>query len=250
MTRPYSVDLRERVVRAVEAGASCRSAALKFEVSVSFVIKLMQRWRRRGSVAPDRYGGWKRSALADHAEGVRALLMVAPDLTIAELRRRLADQGIATSPAAISRFLSAAGLTRKKGLAGCLRHLDGRTIAGADGQCGLSRSPAPCRTRGRCPAALKRAHEPALRYSPPAGPCCRASLHSKSRALTSLPNPISAMIGPTPSTCSPDEESGLVREASPQDGSQRLRISGAVPRAGRPPRSSRAPALPRSAAGP
>ena len=114
MTRPYSVDLRERVVRAVEAGASCRSTAATFEVSVSFVIKLMQRWRRLGSVVPDRYGGWKRSALADHAERVRELLMVEPDLTIAELRSRLADEGIATSPAAISRFLGAAGLTRKK----------------------------------------------------------------------------------------------------------------------------------------
>ena len=114
MTRPYSVDLRERVVRAVEAGASCRSTAATFEVSVSFVIKLMQRWRRLGSVVPDRYGGSKRSALADHAERVRELLMVEPDLTIAELRSRLADEGIATSPAAISRFLGAAGLTRKK----------------------------------------------------------------------------------------------------------------------------------------
>ena len=53
MTRPYSVDLRERVVRAVAAGASCRSAAAKFEVSVSFVIKLMQRWRRPGAVATE-----------------------------------------------------------------------------------------------------------------------------------------------------------------------------------------------------
>lgn len=114
MTRPYSVDLRERVVRAVEAGASCRATAATFEVSVSFVIKLMQRWRQRGSGEPDRCGGWKRSALADHAERVRALLIVAPDLTIAEVHRRLADEGIATSPAAISRFLSGAGLTRKK----------------------------------------------------------------------------------------------------------------------------------------
>ena len=114
MTRPYSLDLRERVVRAVEAGASCRTAAAPFEVSVSFVVKLMQRWRQRGSVAPDQYGGWKRSALAAHAPRVRALLMVEPDLTIAELRRRLGQEGIHASPAAISRFLSAAGLTRKK----------------------------------------------------------------------------------------------------------------------------------------
>ena len=114
MTRPYSVDLRERVVRAVEAGASRRATATKFEVSVSFVVKLMQRWRRLGALAPERYGGWKRATLANHAERVQALVAAEPDLTIAELRRRLARAGIATSPAAISRFLTAAGLTRKK----------------------------------------------------------------------------------------------------------------------------------------
>ena len=64
MTRPYSVVLRERVVRAVETGLSRQAAARRFEVSVSFVIKLMQRWRRAATVEPDRYGGWKRPALA------------------------------------------------------------------------------------------------------------------------------------------------------------------------------------------
>jgi hypothetical protein len=51
------------VARAVEAGASYRATAANFEISVSFVVKLMQRWRRRGTVPPDRYGGWKRSPL-------------------------------------------------------------------------------------------------------------------------------------------------------------------------------------------
>jgi transposase len=114
MTRPYSVDLRERVVRAVEAGLSRRAAARRFEVSISFVIKLVQRWRREGTVAPERYGGWKRPTLAAHAERVHELLRVEPDLTIAELRSRLAAEAIHTSPAAISRFLAAEGLTRKK----------------------------------------------------------------------------------------------------------------------------------------
>jgi transposase len=94
MARPYSVDLRERAVRAVEAGMSRRAAAAKFEVSVSFVIKLMQRWRQRGTVQPDRLGGSKRSTLAGHAERVHALLAAEPDLTIAELRSRLAAAGI------------------------------------------------------------------------------------------------------------------------------------------------------------
>ena len=114
MTRPYSVDLRERVVRAVEAGLSRRATARRFEVSVSFVIKLVQRWQQRGTVEPERYGGWKRSTLVVHAERVRQLLTAEPDLTIAELRNRLASDAIHVSPAAIGRFLSAAGLTRKK----------------------------------------------------------------------------------------------------------------------------------------
>src|ERR671911_1397281 len=114
MARPYSVDLRARVVRAVEGGASRRATAAKFEVSVSFVIKLLQRWRRRGTVQPDRIGGWKRSTLAAHAERARALVAAEPDLTIAELCSRLADDGIAVSRSGVGRFLIAAGLTRKK----------------------------------------------------------------------------------------------------------------------------------------
>jgi transposase len=114
MARPYSVDLRERVVRAVEGGASRRATAAKFEVSPSFVVKLWQRWRRRGTVQPDRIGGRKRAALAAHAERVHAHLAAAPDLTITELRGRLTAEGIAVSRSAIGRFLAAAGLTRKK----------------------------------------------------------------------------------------------------------------------------------------
>ena len=114
MARPYSVDLRDRVVRAVEAGASCRATAAKFEVSVSFVVKLMQRWRRRGTVVPDRYGGWKRSPLAGHADRVLALVTETPDLTLEELRLRLGASGIRTSRSALGRFLQNQGLTRKK----------------------------------------------------------------------------------------------------------------------------------------
>lgn len=114
MARPYSVDLRQRVVRAVEAGASRRATAAKFEVSPSFVIKLMQRWRRYGTVQPARIGGRKRAKLAAHAERVQALLAAEPDLTIGELRSRLAAAGILVSRSALGRFLIAAGLTRKK----------------------------------------------------------------------------------------------------------------------------------------
>ena len=100
MARAYSVDLRERVVRALAGGA-------KFEVSISFVVKLMQRWHQRGTIQPDRIGGWKRSTLAAHGERLRALLAAEPDLTIAELRHLLAQEGIATSRSGVGRFLAA-----------------------------------------------------------------------------------------------------------------------------------------------
>ncbi len=104
----------QRIVRAVETGASRRATAAQFDVSPSCVVKLVQRWRQRGTLAPDPVGGGRRAKLADHAELVHALLAATPDSTIAELRTRLAAAGIAVSPSAISRFLNACGLTRKK----------------------------------------------------------------------------------------------------------------------------------------
>jgi len=114
MARPYSVDLRERVVQGVEAGLSRRAAAAKFAVSVSFVVKLMQRWRARGTLEPARVGGAKRSPLAAHADRVQKIIAAEPDLTLAELRTWLAAAEIVTSRSALGRFLIAAGLTRKK----------------------------------------------------------------------------------------------------------------------------------------
>ena len=83
-------------------------------MSVSFVVKLMQRWRRRGTVAPDRYGGWNRSPLLAHADRVLALVAARPDLTLEELRGGLAASGVRTSRSALGRFLHNHGLTRKK----------------------------------------------------------------------------------------------------------------------------------------
>lgn len=53
MTRPYSEDLRERIVRVVESGTSRNAAAKQFDVSISFVVKLMQRWNQRGAIKAD-----------------------------------------------------------------------------------------------------------------------------------------------------------------------------------------------------
>src|SRR3954466_12784380 len=55
MTRPLSVDLRERVIAAVLAGESCRLVAARFGVAVSSVVKWSQRHRATGSVAPGNF---------------------------------------------------------------------------------------------------------------------------------------------------------------------------------------------------
>ena len=55
--KPYSLDLRERVVSYVEGGHSRRAAAAHFRVSPSFVINLMTAFRERGAVAPKALGG-------------------------------------------------------------------------------------------------------------------------------------------------------------------------------------------------
>ena len=65
MTKPYSEDLRARVVATVGVGASCREAAKQFSISVSSVVRWAQRFRRTGSIAAKRMGGNRHSRLKD-----------------------------------------------------------------------------------------------------------------------------------------------------------------------------------------
>ena len=114
MTAPYSEDLRERIVRVVEAGTSRNAAAKQFYVSVSFVVKLLQRWHQRGTIKADKYGGWKKPKLAPHAARIRALVAETSDITLDELRTVLAAEGIEAKRSTLGDFLLAQGLSRKK----------------------------------------------------------------------------------------------------------------------------------------
>src|SRR5256885_16554021 len=69
MPKAYSSDLRERVIEAVETGASRHEAAECFEVSVSSAIKWLQRWRESRSAAPKLRGG-SISPLEEFATGI------------------------------------------------------------------------------------------------------------------------------------------------------------------------------------
>ena len=114
MPKAYSDDLRVRVVRAVDAGASRRSVAAKFEVSVSFVIRLVAQWRASGSVKVRGTGGRPRHRLEPHGELVDRLLAAKRDATLEELREALAGEGVSVSRSGVDRYLKARGLTRKK----------------------------------------------------------------------------------------------------------------------------------------
>ena len=87
----HSLDLRKRIIEAISAGASARQAARRFEVSPSSAIKLARRWRETGSYAPGQVGGQKKRRLWVHEDWLHTVMASEPDITLAELRGRLAD---------------------------------------------------------------------------------------------------------------------------------------------------------------
>jgi putative transposase len=114
MAKPYSQDLRERVIEAVEAGHTQSEAARMFKISLRTVVGYMSLWHTTGKVAPKKFGGHKKHRLAEHADTVKALVKAAPDQTLAELQDRLDEAGIEVSKSALDRFLKASKITYKK----------------------------------------------------------------------------------------------------------------------------------------
>jgi transposase len=113
MPRSYSADLRERVIDAVEEGASRREAAERLDVSVSSAIRWLQSWRKEGLCAPKPRGG-SRSALEDCAEEILVLVAEHPDWTLDELVVSMQKRRISGSRSALWRFLERHDITLKK----------------------------------------------------------------------------------------------------------------------------------------
>jgi transposase len=117
MPAPYSLDLRQRVLAAVDAKDGTRAAiAARFQVSTAWIRRLVQRRRATGSIAPLPHAGGPAPALGpDHHDRLRGLVDHQPDATLAELRDRLAAPvGIMT----IARALQALRLPLKKSRTG------------------------------------------------------------------------------------------------------------------------------------
>jgi putative transposase len=115
MVKPYSMDLRERVVGAVlSGGMSARAAAARFDVSESSAIKWVRRVRETGSAAPSRIGGHKPRLLSG---GLRDWLIARAerDFTLRGLAGELlAEFGVKVDYVQVWRFVHDEGLSFKK----------------------------------------------------------------------------------------------------------------------------------------
>jgi putative transposase len=114
MARPYSMDLRERVIEAVEHGGLSRNAAARrFGVAVSTAINWLQRHRETGSVAPGKMGGHKPRKLIG-AHRVWLLERTKTDFTLRGLRAELVERGIQVDYRTVWSFAHDEGLSFKK----------------------------------------------------------------------------------------------------------------------------------------
>jgi transposase len=114
MARPYSQDLRERVVAAVAGGRTCRVVAALFGVSVASVVKWSQRFRATGSAAAAKMGGRRPLVLTSERDWLLARIAEKPDLTLRAVVAELSERGTPASYGAVWRFFAREGITFKK----------------------------------------------------------------------------------------------------------------------------------------
>lgn len=115
MRKPYSLDLRERVVGAVETGGmSRRQAAAHFEVSVTAAINWVKRYCRTGSVAPSQIGGYKPKKISGAWRNWLIERCREKDFTLRGLVAELGERGLKVDYRAVWNFVHAEKLTHKK----------------------------------------------------------------------------------------------------------------------------------------
>ena len=127
MGKPYSQDLRERVMAAVDSGTGAYVAAPLFRVSVSYIYKALIRRRVTGEVTARPSGGGPRPKLAPHDDALRARIAAEPDITLAELQAwLLAERQVTVSIGCLWNRLQFLDLPLKKVGASCRAGSAGR----------------------------------------------------------------------------------------------------------------------------
>ena len=114
----YGLDLRRRVIEAIEGGMSARGAAERYSVAASTAINWYRRWREKGSLEPDPQGKPRGSKLDAHERFIFDLVAANKDIALYEIADKLAvERGVQTCPATVWYFFSKRGWTHKKRLA-------------------------------------------------------------------------------------------------------------------------------------
>ena len=114
MGKPYSMDLRERVIGRVEAGESCRSVSRTFELGEATVIRWARRKRETGTVAPGQMGGHRPYLIAGVHKDWLVERIKTGDFTLRELTAELAERGLKVSERTVWAFVHRAALSFKK----------------------------------------------------------------------------------------------------------------------------------------
>jgi len=114
MPKPYSTDLRERVVAAVAGGLSCHRAAAQFGIVPSTAINWVKRVQETGSVEPGQMGGHRPRTIQGEHESWLAARIRERDFTLRGLVAELAERGLEADYWAVWTFVRAQGLTHKK----------------------------------------------------------------------------------------------------------------------------------------
>lgn len=118
MGQPLSMDLRRRLLAAIDDGMSCRSAAARFGVAPSTAIRWLAQRRETGSFAPKPQGGDMRSRrIEERRAEILAVWEARKEISLEELRLALIELGLHVSVAGLHRFFVRHGMTRKKRLA-------------------------------------------------------------------------------------------------------------------------------------
>ena len=115
--RPYSLDLRQRIVSAYEQGqGSIAEVAESFSVSTAFVKKLLRRWRQTGDLSAKPHAGGKPASFSPRQlQLLKRKVREQSDISLAELQQVLVeDESLSVHLSTISRALSGLGLPRKK----------------------------------------------------------------------------------------------------------------------------------------
>ena len=117
MGKPYSMDLRERVVAAIEGGESTHQAAARFAIGIATAGAWARLKRATGDVRPAKQGKPKGAVLVldPHADFILAALAEAPDTTLDEMVERLREErGVTVVRTAVWKLLDRHGQTHKK----------------------------------------------------------------------------------------------------------------------------------------